>query len=89
MPKMDRQLFRSKMKKEFKKFIKENPAYKRMLFSEFVRLVKANLVKVQKDNTTQSVLDAHNHEHDHTHNDEFSDMFTSVVEEDNETPVTE
>lgn len=93
MPKIDRQLFRKQMKKEYKKFIKENAAYKHMLFSEFVELVKINMLKLKKEVMTTSVLDGHTHDHaghDHDHGDhELQDMFTSVTEETDETTTTE
>lgn len=93
MTKVDRRLFRSQMKKEYKKFVKENPAYKNMTFAQFVELVKVNMVKLKKQAVAKSVLDtdAHTHSHDHNHEDhnhDLQDMFTSVVEDNNETAAT-
>lgn len=95
MPKVDRRLFREQMKKEFKKFVKGNKAYKQMTLQQFIELVKLNMVKIKKQALAQPVLGAavephaHDHSHEHSHDDEIQDMFTSVVEESNEAPITE
>lgn len=97
MAKIDRRLFRDRMKKEFKKFVKENPAYKHMTFAQFSELVKINMVKLQKQTAPTPVLSDHtdhdhtdhDHSHDHSHDHELDDMFTAVVEDTNETTVNE
>lgn len=95
MTRVDRKLFRTQMKKEYKKFIKENVAYKHMTFSQFVELVKVNMVKLKKQTgVAQSVVDGHeSHDHaeghDHSHDHDLQDMFASVEENDETASVTE
>lgn len=88
MIKIDRKLFREQMKKEFKKFLKENKAYKNMTFSQFTKIVKLNMAKPTKP-LAASVLDASGHDHDHTHDHaDFDNMFASVEEGTNDASET-
>lgn len=95
MTRVDRKLFRTQMKKEYKKFIKENVAYKHMTFSQFVELVKVNMVKLKKQaGAAHSVLDGsephvHTDDREHTHDHDLQDMFASVEENNETTTVAE
>jgi hypothetical protein len=93
MIRVDRNLFRTQMKKEYKKFLKENKIYKNITFSQFVEFVKANIVKLKKQSVaSQSVVDGsepHVYSDDHNHDHELQDMFSSVEEGDETASTTE
>jgi hypothetical protein len=93
MTRVDRKLFRTQMKKEYKKFVKENTTYKNMTFSQFIELVKVNMVKLKKQSVAaQSVVDGsepHVHSDDHNHDHELQDMFASIEESDETTSTAE
>ena len=76
--KVDRKLFRTRMKKEFKQFIKTNPTYKNVTFSQFVELVKLNIAKLNKETLSESVLASTVTQPA----EDLQKMFTQVEEED-------
>lgn len=81
MLKIDRKLFRTQMKKEFKKFTKENPEYRNMLFTQFVQLVKLNMLKF-KTNTNAKTITHTPSSHDHV-TDDLTDVMATVEEPSN------
>jgi len=52
MSRMDRSMFRAQLKKEHKKFVKENPAYARITLSQYSELVKLTANQIRKNHLT-------------------------------------
>jgi hypothetical protein len=84
MVKYDRSFLRERARREHKKFIKENPKYKKVTFKEYYKLFKDGLV----GNKPEVEKSAEKESHSATqHLEQLDDMFVEDLEEEDEVKV--
>lgn len=82
MANYDRQFARARARKEYKKFIKENPQYKAVTFKEYFKLTKAGQIKSAEQTKKKAEEESHVAAQ---HLEELDDMFLEDIEEDERT----